>query len=179
MPEGQVVAAPLPAVGQLPDAIPHVHRHPDRALRCVVDRQRVVEEDHQPVPGEPLQRSAVGEDQRPQRLVVLAEDAHHLLGLARLRERCEAAKIAEDHHDLASMAAQEVLVPGVHHQIDELWGEEPPQPVDPLQVLHLGGDPLLQLGVPLPQLGGLPVDRVVVALHPGQRGDPGQQLTAG
>ena len=105
------------------------------------------------------------------------EDAHHLLGLARLGERREAAKVAEDHDDLPAMAAAgRSSSPESITSVDELGGEEAAQPVDPLQVLDLGLDPRLQLGVPLPQLRGLPIDRVVVALHPGQRGDPGQQL---
>ena len=38
------------------------------------------------------------------------------------------------------------------------------------------GDPRLEFGVPLGQLGGLPPDGVVVALDARQRRHPGQQL---
>ena len=52
--------------------------------------QRVVDEHHQPVAREALERALEAVDELAEGLVVLAEDAHHLLGLARLRERCEA-----------------------------------------------------------------------------------------
>ena len=71
---------------------------------------------------------------------------------------------------------EEALVARVDHQVDQLRREEPAQPVDPLELVDLRVDARLQLGVPLRQLGGLPLDGVVVALHPRERGDPGEQL---
>src|SRR5215212_1721819 len=94
----QIVVAPAPPFGEDPDAVAHGHGHPDGSLGCIIYRQRIVEEDHQTVTGEALQSSAVGEDELPQCPVVLVQHAHDLLGLARLGERCEPAKIAEDNY---------------------------------------------------------------------------------
>ena len=78
-------------------------------------------------------------------------------------------EVAEDDHDLPPMALQERLVAGVDHEVRELRREEPPQPVDPLELGDLRLDPLLQLAVPGRELALLPLDRVVVALDPDQR----------
>ena len=93
-------------------------RHPDRS-GCVIDRQRIVEEDHQPVAGEPLQRSAVGEDEVPKASWYSCRTPITSSGSLDSANG-EPAKITEDHHDLASVAAKEVLVAGVDHHVDEL-----------------------------------------------------------
>ena len=43
-------------------------------------------------------------------LVVVGENSHHFLGLARLGERCETPQIGEEDDDLAAMALQEASV---------------------------------------------------------------------
>ena len=55
----------------------------------------IVEEDHHAVAGEALERALVGEDELAHFGVVLAQDAHQLLGLGRLREGREAAEVEE------------------------------------------------------------------------------------
>ena len=69
------------------------------------------------------------EDQRAHRGVVLAEDAHDLLGLGGLGEGGEAAQVEEDDGDLAAVAsASGSSAPPVHDQLGELRREEALQP---------------------------------------------------
>ena len=67
LPESEVVAPPTPPDGQLAHRIADPQRHPDGALGGVVVRNRVVEEHHHPVAGEPLERALVFVDQRTHR----------------------------------------------------------------------------------------------------------------
>src|SRR5918994_4078857 len=61
--EPQLVAAFAPADGKLADTVPHRDRQ-SRRLRLVVgDGHRVVEEDHQAVPGKVLENPAVRADE--------------------------------------------------------------------------------------------------------------------
>ena len=84
-------------------------RRADGRQRVIGDRRRVVEEDHEPVPGEVLHRAAVGERRSADLGVVLAKDAEQLLRLGRLGERGEAAHVAEQGADLAPVAGQQRL----------------------------------------------------------------------
>ena len=61
-------------------------------------------------------------------------------------------------------------------QLDELRREEALEPAHPFELVDLLAHPLLELAVPLRQLGLLRLDRVVVALDAQQRAHPGQQL---
>ena len=107
-------------------------------------RQRVVEEHHHAVAGEPLEGALEAVDELAERRVVGAEHAHHVLRLGRLGERREAAQVAEDDRDLAAVALQERLVAGADHEVDELGRQEAPQPAEPLQLVDLLRHALLQ-----------------------------------
>ena len=74
----------------------------------------------------------------------------------------------------APVAGEHGLV--VDHQVGQLRRQEAPQPTDALELGHLVLHPLLELAVPRGDLVGLPLDGVVVALEPGQRPHPRQQL---
>ena len=108
--EVEVVALATPPLRQLADADPHRDRHPHRAQRRVVAWDRVVEEHHETVAGEALERPLEAVHQIAQRGVVLPSTCHHVLGLDRLRERREAAQVAEHDRDLAPVALQERVV---------------------------------------------------------------------
>ena len=88
----------------------------------------------------------------------------------------EPAQVAVGRRDLGAMAGQEPLVATLDDEARDLRREEPAQPADPLQLLDLRCHLLLELAVPRVELGGLPLDRVVVALDPDQRPHPRQQL---
>ena len=49
------MTATLPSVCQFLHPLAHRQRHPDRPHRCVVARDGIVENDHEPIAGEPLQ----------------------------------------------------------------------------------------------------------------------------
>src|SRR2546426_8347712 len=91
--EVEVVAALPPPHEELVHPLTHRDRHPDRARGRVRHGHRIVEEDHHAVPGEPLERALVLEDQSAHLRVVLAQYPHDLLGLGSLGERGEAAKV--------------------------------------------------------------------------------------
>ena len=85
-PEAEVVAAAAQPSASPPTRSRMATAIARPARRPVVARQRVVEEHHQPVAGEALERSLEAEDELAQRRVVLGQDGHDLLGLARLGE---------------------------------------------------------------------------------------------
>ena len=115
--EIEIVAALAPRHEQLVDPPAHRDRHPHRALGRVRHRHRVVEEDHHPVAGEPFEGALVLQDGPSHRVVILAQDAHDLLGLGRLGEGREPAEVEEDHGDLAAVALQRILGHAAHDQL--------------------------------------------------------------
>ena len=62
-----------------------------------------------PSPAKLVQRALVLVDQRTETGVILAEHAHHLLGLRRFGERSEAAQVAEHDTDVAAMALDDIV----------------------------------------------------------------------
>ena len=174
--EGEIVAVARPRLGEVADPRAHRDGHADGPQAGVLARHRIVEHDHQTVAGEPLERALVAEDQVAERAVVLAQHRHELLGLARLGERGELPEVAEHDHDLAAVALEDGLVAGVDDELGHLRRQEAAEAGRPLERRDLRLDALLQLTVPRLQLGGLPADRVLVALDPNERLDPGEQL---
>ena len=119
--------APPPLVADVDEPLADRHRHPGRPRGVVVLECGIVEEDHDPVAGEVLQRPLVLHHQRPHRRVVAAEEAEHLLRLSRLGERREVAQVAEHRGDLAPVAGEERLALGARDQLRDLRREEPCQ----------------------------------------------------
>ena len=167
-PELKVVTEPLPVGGQLADAIPHRDPHPDGSQGRVVAWHRIVEEHHQAVTSEPLQGPFEVEDELSERGVVGAQDGHHVLGLAGLRESGETAQIAEDDGDLAPVAVEQRIVARGHDQVDQLGCEESLESSHPAQFVDLFADATLELGVPSLELRGLGLDPVAIALDADQ-----------
>ena len=85
-PDLQHVAALPPVRGQVREVVAHRDGQRDGAGGVVLLQDRVVEEGHEPVSGEVLQRALVGDDERTHDAVVRAQEAEDLLGLGRLRE---------------------------------------------------------------------------------------------
>ena len=57
--QGEVVTVAAPSRGKLAHGVANLQRHPDCTLGRVVARDRVVEEHHDPVAGEPFERAFV------------------------------------------------------------------------------------------------------------------------
>src|SRR5205085_11244504 len=76
------VATPLaPGGNQRTRGLAHRHRHVDGALGRVGDRQRVVEEHHDAVARELIERALELADKRAQRAMVFAQEIEDFLGL--------------------------------------------------------------------------------------------------
>ena len=99
-----------PPHGQLVHRVADLQRHAHRTLGGVIVRDRVVEEHHYPVAGEPLEGALVLVNQCAHRPVVFGEYAHHFLGFTGFCERGEVPEIGEQHDYFPAMALEEVLV---------------------------------------------------------------------
>ena len=105
--EAEFEAAALPSWGEVTHRLPHRYCHPDCPRRWVGAGYGGIEQHHEPVTDEPLQRALETVDKRPQGGMVFVEHAHHLLGPSALGKRGEAAQVAEDKGDLAAVARQQ------------------------------------------------------------------------
>jgi hypothetical protein len=123
--EAELVAALLPALGQLPDALAQRNGQTRRFELRLGDRHRVVEEDHDPVAREVLERAPVSGDQLARRGVVLADHVDELLGLGGLRERREPAEVEEDDRDVRPVAGEELPALIARDQRGDRGREEP------------------------------------------------------
>jgi hypothetical protein len=72
----------------------------------------------------------------------------------------------KNHRDLAAVALEERVLAGRHHQVGELRRQESAQPAEPLELIDLRLDALLELTVEGGELRRLRHDRVVVLLYP-------------
>src|SRR5262245_51124826 len=171
--ERQIPAALAPARGQVANDGAHGDSHANRALGRVRNLHRVVEEDHHAVAGEALERALVREDQTPHLGVVLAQYAHDLLGLGRLREGGEAAQVEEHHSHLAPMGLQGIVGAAGHDELGELRREKALETAQLLELGDLLGDTTLERLIPLGQL--LPVANLLIVqtLLLEARADPG------
>ena len=120
----------------------------------VRDRHRIIEENHDPIARELVERSLELADERPQRAVVFAQKVKDLLGFGGLGKGGVAAQIAEHDDDLAAMAFEDLLVALRDNQFRKLRREEPFQPTDTPQFLDLFSDPRFETAVQLRHLVG-------------------------
>jgi len=95
------MAAAAPLVEQPLNGVSHRDGHPHGARRGVRAGHGIVEEHHEPIAGEPLEGALVPGDEGPDRGVIVAQQAHHVLGVGLLGERGEAVQVTEEHRDLA------------------------------------------------------------------------------
>ena len=156
-------------------ALAHRDRHAYGALGGIRHGNRVVEEDHHPVAGEALEGAVVRKDQLAHLGVVLAEHAHHLLGLGRLGEGGEASQVEEHDGDLAPVGLQGIVGAARHDELGELRREEALEAAELLELAHLLLDAPLERPVPLGALLGEPLHGVVEVLDPQHRLDAGHQ----
>src|SRR5258707_14937276 len=95
--ETERVTLAVPLLGQSVDALAHIERQSHGALGMLGARKRVVENDHDSVAEEPLERTLVAEDEHAQALMVLVQHCHDFFRLRALGKGGKAAQIAEYH----------------------------------------------------------------------------------
>src|SRR5262249_34582886 len=101
------MSAPPPAVRQLLHPLAHRQRHPDRPQRRVVARDGIVEKNHEPITGKPLQSPLEAGYEVAKGSMVFPEDLPDILGFSRFGEGGEAAQVTAHHRDLAAVPAEE------------------------------------------------------------------------
>ena len=109
--------------------------------------------------------------------MIFAQDRHRHLWLGGFGKGGEAAQVAEDDRDLATVALEEGLVARRDDQVGDLRREESLQPPHPVDLGDLFLDPLLELSVPLGELGRLLPNGVVILLDSDQRTYSREQLS--
>ena len=117
-----------------------------------VDRDRIVEEHHDAVAREALERALVLEHDATHRRVVRVQHLHHLLGLGAVGERREAAQVDEHDADLAPVRRQQLLAAAGDDRLGDLRREEALQAAEPLELAELLAHALLERAVPLGEL---------------------------
>src|SRR6516165_344791 len=106
----QLATSLAPCGNQIAGGLAHRHRHLDGALGGVGDWHRIVEEHHDPVARELVERAFELADERPQSAMVFAQKIEHFFGLGGLGEGGVAAQIAKYDDDLAAMAFEDFFV---------------------------------------------------------------------
>ena len=94
-----------------------------------------------------------------------------------LGEGDEAAQVAEDDRDLATVTLKEGLVARRDDQVGDLRREESLQPTHAVDLSDLFLDPVFELSVPLGELGRLLPNGVVILLDSDQRTHAREQLS--
>ena len=120
----------------------------------------------------PTKRSSVPSNiwiKAAERGVIFPQNSHHLFRLGDLRERREAAQIAENDRHLAPMTFKRLHCRRRQDQIGDLRRKEPLQAVRALDLDHLLGDPPFQRDVQFRELGRLPLGAVVQFFDPQHR----------
>jgi hypothetical protein len=105
--EAELVPTLAPTSDELPDALSHRERELRRLKLWLGNGHRVVEEHHEPVTREVLERSAVRHEELAGGRVVLTHDPDELLGLGGLGEGGEPAEIEVDDRDVRPMTGEE------------------------------------------------------------------------
>ena len=103
------VTALPPARGHVLESLPHRDRHADRPRGVVGLEIRVVEEGHEAVAGEVLERALVLDDQSAHRRVVVAQESRTSFGSATSEKTVKLRKSQNERRDLAPVAGQELL----------------------------------------------------------------------
>jgi hypothetical protein len=120
----QVITPFPPTLRTDADALSHRQRKLGRLELRLLDRRGVVEEDHQTVASEVLQRAAVPSDELARRLVVLPHDVDQLLGLRGLGERREPAQVEVRDDDVRAVSSKKLLASVARDELRHLRREE-------------------------------------------------------
>lgn len=107
--QAELDPALVPGLGQFSDPLLGEESELYGVQLVVLERDRVVEEDHDPVAGEVLKRARVARDQLSQRLVVGAQHVEEFLWSGCLGEGGEPAQVAEEAGDIRPMPGQQLF----------------------------------------------------------------------
>src|SRR5262245_42599439 len=107
--EGELRSTAAPARRQLLEPLAECEREADRLQLVVLDRHRVVEEHHDAVSRELLQRAAMLREQRADGAVVCTQHFDQILGRSRLGEPGEVAQVGEEAGDVGAVAGEDLL----------------------------------------------------------------------
>src|SRR6516162_9517946 len=129
--ETKLAAVTVPSSDQLARRLAHRHCHLDRALGRVGTGHGIVEEHHDPVAREMVERAFKLVHQRTQAAVVFSQEVELVLRLRGLGEGGVSAQIAEHDNDLTTMAFEDFLVAVRDNQFGKLRCKEPLQPTVP------------------------------------------------
>src|SRR5262249_28414801 len=138
-----------PRLRQLVNLPAHIQRQANGALGVIGTGNRIVKDDHDPVPQDPFQRAFISDDKFAHALVILLQDRRDLFRFRCFSKRGESPQIAEHHRYLAAMTRQKrVWRVGGRDHLRHLRGEKSPQTVNPLNFRDLLRYALLQRSVP-------------------------------
>src|SRR3954453_3895842 len=108
-----------------------------------------------------LECALITEDLVPHFRMESSQHVHHFFWFGGLSEGREAAQVTIDRGDIAPMAFQQLLVLGRQDRLGELRREETLEPDQAFHLCELLIYPLLELSVPLRELDGLYLYRVM------------------
>src|SRR5262249_4030256 len=95
--------------GKFVRAIPHRECHAHGSRASVIDRDRIVEEDHHSVAGKVLQSSLMRNNHFAHGGVILVKNVHDLFGLGGFRESGETAQVKVNHGEVAAVSFQRIV----------------------------------------------------------------------
>nr|WP_152618515.1 hypothetical protein [Leisingera sp. ANG-Vp] len=140
----------------------HLLRQGQRLPGRVLAGQRRIEQHQQAVAQKPFQRAAGVFDQRARGLVKGVERGNYLFRSNGAGKGGEAAQVRKQNRHGAALAVQQrAAAARIHDHRRHRFGQEPAQPVGPLQLGDLMRDLALQLAVPGLQLLLLRVDLLI------------------
>jgi hypothetical protein len=119
----QLNSSPPPLLCQFGDGLPRSKREADGFKFVLLNGDGVVEEDHDAVSSEMLQRAPMLFNQASQIRVVVAKHLEKLLRCRGLGECSEAAQVAEEAGDIGAMTGKQALAVTAGEEIRDLRGE--------------------------------------------------------
>jgi hypothetical protein len=153
----------------------HLQTQPNSSFGRILTQDRIIKDHHQSTGSEVRQDTFRATYQLAYGGVKVSEDLQNPLRIGRLRQAGETAQLRAQRHDLASVAF-ELLLARRDCQIRDLRRQGPAQSPEAVQLggllLHAG----MQQFIPLGELLGLCLNRILVRFNPQQRSYASKQL---
>ena len=146
--EAEIEAVLAPSGGQLTDRGAHFRRHAHRLDAGLGARQRIVEDRHQTVTGEVLDRALEFMNDGADGCVVLAQDIHHLFRFGGFGKGGKAAQVAKHDSDVAAVTVENAIVARRQDQLGDLLGQKPLQTIHTFDLRKLLRHAFLEGAIP-------------------------------